>query len=75
MDKRIICTGCSSPFNFNEADQKYYAAQGFQPPKRCQQCRGERKSKPKRQKPIPIKPAKRREPEIIRLRPMLSSGG
>jgi len=70
MDQRIICTDCSAPFTFSEAAQQRYKEHQFQSPKRCKACR---ESKPKTRKVSRQAQLKRREPEIIRLRPMLSS--
>jgi len=43
MDKTIRCIQCNSEFLFTEREQKYYQDRGFSIPKRCPNCRKERK--------------------------------
>lgn len=43
MDKTIRCIQCDSEFLFTEREQKYYQDRGFSIPKRCPDCRKERK--------------------------------
>ncbi len=43
MDKTIRCIQCNSEFLFTEREQKYYQDRGFSIPKRCPDCRKERK--------------------------------
>jgi Probable zinc-ribbon domain len=38
-DQLIACVQCNSEFEFSEAEQEYYKNKGFNPPKRCPQCR------------------------------------
>jgi len=40
----IMCVDCKKEFYWKEVDQKYYAEQGFVPPKRCYTCRQTRKA-------------------------------
>lgn len=39
----LTCIECKKSFYFNERDQGFYKAQGFQPPRRCFTCRQARK--------------------------------
>lgn len=43
MDKNLVCEDCGQEFVFSEGEQEFYAARGFQPPKRCKPCRQKRK--------------------------------
>lgn len=46
MPKQVIkCQDCGEEFIFSENDQKFYQEKGFQPPKRCKNCRNIRKDK------------------------------
>jgi NAD-dependent SIR2 family protein deacetylase len=45
MDKTLKCVGCGKNFLFTEAEQKFYEEKGFTEPKRCKECRQERKRK------------------------------
>ena len=38
-DQLIICVQCNTEFEFSAAEQEYYQNKGFNPPKRCPQCR------------------------------------
>jgi len=38
-DQFIICVQCNAEFEFSAAEQEYYQNKGFNPPKRCPQCR------------------------------------
>lgn len=42
-DKLVICGDCASEFVWTKGEQEFYAERGFQPPKRCQTCRRNRK--------------------------------
>lgn len=35
----LSCTVCRQLFEFGEREQKYFAKQGWHPPKRCKACR------------------------------------
>jgi rRNA-processing protein FCF1 len=35
----LTCTNCGREFLFSLADQEFYQKKGYQPPKRCKQCR------------------------------------
>jgi len=35
----LVCKDCAAPFLFRAPDQQFYAARGFQTPRRCPPCR------------------------------------
>lgn len=37
--KQLTCQSCSAEFSFTAEEQEFYAAKGFQEPKRCKTCR------------------------------------
>jgi hypothetical protein len=39
----IICSDCGNTFLFSISEKKFYDKKGFDPPKRCQQCRENRR--------------------------------
>ena len=39
----LICRECDEWFVFTAKEQRFYAEQGFPPPKRCPNCRAERR--------------------------------
>ena len=41
--KELVCRECDEWFVFTAAEQRFYAEQGFPPPKRCPTCRAERR--------------------------------
>lgn len=43
-DKIIKCKDCGEEFVFTETEQKFYAKQEYQNPKRCWKCRQARKN-------------------------------
>lgn len=43
-DKTLKCEHCSKAFVFTASDQQYYTGQGFNPPKRCKECRAIKKA-------------------------------
>ena len=43
QDKELICIECQQPFHFTASEQAFYAEQGYAPPKRCPNCRAERR--------------------------------
>ena len=45
MDRKIKCQDCGEEFNFSERDQEFYQEKGFEPPKRCKNCRAIRKDR------------------------------
>lgn len=45
MDKMLKCQDCGAEFVFTENDQRFYEEKGFTPPKRCKNCRQNRKDK------------------------------
>jgi hypothetical protein len=38
-DQLITCVQCDTEFEFSTVEQEYYQNKGFNPPKRCPQCR------------------------------------
>lgn len=38
-DQLIICVQCNTEFEFSAKEQQFYENKGFNPPKRCPQCR------------------------------------
>lgn len=44
-DVKIKCQDCGEDFIFTERDQKFYEEKGFEPPKRCKNCRNARKDR------------------------------
>ena len=43
-DKLITCVDCGAQFAFSARDQAFYQDKGYQPPRRCRDCREKRKS-------------------------------
>ena len=41
--KDILCLACDEWFVFTAKEQRFYAQQGFPPPKRCPNCRVEKR--------------------------------
>jgi CxxC-x17-CxxC domain-containing protein len=35
----IVCTACSTVFEFTQEEREFYDSKGFQPPKKCKPCR------------------------------------
>lgn len=50
---KLTCRDCGSEFAFSDAEQEYFRAQGFAPPKRCLQCRAQNRRAGPRSKPAP----------------------
>jgi putative zinc ribbon protein len=48
MDESIMCVECHGPFWFSQKDKQFYAAQGYQRPRRCRACRRAQSSEPAR---------------------------
>ena len=38
-DKNLICKCCGRPFLFSVSKQRFFAKEGWNPPKRCKRCR------------------------------------
>jgi hypothetical protein len=38
-DQLITCVQCNTEFEFSAVEQEYFKNKGFNPPKRCPQCR------------------------------------
>lgn len=53
-DRELTCVDCGEAFLFTAAEQLYYAAKGYRPPKRCKPCRRKRR-KARRQAVIEAK--------------------
>lgn len=43
-DRTLTCVQCGQDFTFSADDQQYHAERGYQDPKRCPNCRAERRS-------------------------------
>jgi CxxC-x17-CxxC domain-containing protein len=43
-DKSLTCVDCGVQFAFSARDQAFYQERGFQPPRRCKNCRDKRKT-------------------------------
>lgn len=41
----ITCADCHELFTWSAKEQEFFAAQGFQPPKRCRPCRGKKRER------------------------------
>jgi DNA-directed RNA polymerase subunit RPC12/RpoP len=39
QDKVLTCSDCGKEFIWEAEEQEYFRQQGFDPPKRCQDCR------------------------------------
>ena len=42
-DKQLICCDCGRDFTFSAGEQAYFKSKQLSQPKRCHQCRRERK--------------------------------
>ncbi len=40
----MTCADCGRDFSFSERDQEFYREKGFEPPKRCKDCRDAKKA-------------------------------
>ena len=43
-NQKLKCQNCGQEFVFTAGEQKFYQDKGFEPPKRCPECRKKRKS-------------------------------
>lgn len=43
VDRSLTCVQCGREFTFSADDQAYHASRGYQEPKRCPDCRRERR--------------------------------
>lgn len=43
-DKTLTCVQCQSAFIFSAGEQEFYEQKGFQEPKRCPDCRKQKKA-------------------------------
>jgi len=44
QEQTLTCADCGRDFSFTERDQEYYREKGFEPPKRCKDCRDAKKA-------------------------------
>ncbi|MCX6806539.1 MAG: zinc-ribbon domain-containing protein [Candidatus Berkelbacteria bacterium] len=42
-DQNLVCQDCGKEFVFTANDQKFFEEKGYQPPKRCPDCRKAKK--------------------------------
>lgn len=47
MEKTIRCAQCGHDFSFSEKEQEFFKTKGFQDPKRCVDCRKEKRENSK----------------------------
>jgi hypothetical protein len=43
-EQRLTCADCGRQFAFSAEDQRYFREKGFDPPKRCKECRAAKKA-------------------------------
>ncbi len=43
-EQTLTCADCGRDFSFSERDQELYRGLGFEPPKRCKDCRDAKKA-------------------------------
>lgn len=43
QDREIVCLDCHEPFTWTGPEQEFYADRKFETPKRCRECRRDRK--------------------------------
>lgn len=43
-DRTLTCVQCGQDFTFSAEDQQFHAEHGYQDPKRCPNCRAERRA-------------------------------
>lgn len=43
-DRKLLCKCCGRPFLFTASSQKHFAKKGWNPPKRCKNCRSVREA-------------------------------
>ena len=49
-DQQLTCADCGREFTFTAEDQEFYSAKGYSAPKRCPECRKNRRNNNRRQK-------------------------
>lgn len=49
-DEKLVCQDCGKEFIFSAADQQFFQEKGYQPPKRCPDCRKAKKAQRSDQK-------------------------
>lgn len=42
-EQRLTCADCGREFAFSAEEQRFFREKGFNPPKRCKECRQARK--------------------------------
>ena len=42
-EQQLTCADCGREFAFGEEEQRFFREKGFDPPKRCKECRQARK--------------------------------
>jgi len=42
-EQRLTCADCGREFDFSAEEQRFFREKGFEPPKRCKECRQARK--------------------------------
>jgi Probable zinc-ribbon domain len=42
-EQRLTCADCGRDFPFSAEEQRFFREKGFEPPKRCRECRQARK--------------------------------
>ena len=42
-EQRLMCADCGREFDFSAEEQRFFREKGFDPPKRCKDCRRARK--------------------------------
>lgn len=50
QDKELQCVECAARFGFSADDQEFYSGKGYSEPKRCPQCRANRKANSQRRR-------------------------
>ena len=41
----LTCSDCQTEFEFSDRDKQYYEDKGYNPPKRCRDCREKKKQR------------------------------
>ena len=42
-EQRLTCADCGREFSFSAEEQRFFRERGFDPPKRCKECRQAKK--------------------------------
>jgi DNA replicative helicase MCM subunit Mcm2 (Cdc46/Mcm family) len=43
-EQRLTCADCGREFAFSAEEQRFFREKGFEPPKRCKECRQAKKA-------------------------------